>query len=215
MKVYESTADALRSITQQTSHGYTCWITFQIREDKLAGLKKKFAEVYGSEEPAHRRQSRVKKNIPNAVVLSAPARALPGIFDVILLATPNARKQHADSVWAKEAWRTDPVRFSRYCQKRVTSIGKNDLVMSWIIEPGELASLNTYLETILKTNPGQYHRAVETMIHANPMVNGIRKQLRKMLRSHQAGCRRIGKQYPSTINPDNLPYTKLIGKAIA
>lgn len=211
MKVHDKTLDALRAITQQTSHGYTCWVTFQVTEDKLDGLKKKFAEVYGTEEPAHRRQLRKHKNIPNGVVLAAPCRALPGKFDVILLATENAVKQHADSAWSKESWRTGPVRFSRFQQKRVTSVGKNKLVMSWVIESGELAALSTYLETVLKTNPGHYHAAVKTATQANPMVNGVRKQLRKMLRGHQAWCRAVGKQYPTTINPDDLPYSKLIG----
>lgn len=210
MKVYESTTDILRSITQQTSHGYTCWVTFQVNEDKLTGLKKKFAETFGSEEPPHRRQARKHKNIPNAVVLAAPARALPGKFDVILLATPNARKQHADSPWAKEAWRADPVHFSRFIQKRVESVGKNTMVMSWALDNAELATLAAYLDNLLKKDSGAYHKAVDTAIHANPMVNGVRKQMRKMLRGHQAWCRSVGKPYPSKINPDDLPYTKLI-----
>ena len=132
MKVHDKTINALRAITQQTSHGYSCWVTFLVNEEKLAGLKVKFAEAFGTEQPAHRRQLRKHKNIPNGVVLAAPVRALPGKFDVILLATENAVKQHTDSVWSKESWRTGPVRFSRFQQKRVMSVGKNRLVMSWV-----------------------------------------------------------------------------------
>lgn len=211
MKIYKSTLDAIRGITQQNSHGYPCWVIFQVDESKLDGIKKKFAEAYGTQEPPHRRQARVKKNIPNAVVLAAPVRALTGKFDVILLATSNAVKQQADSVWCKESWRTDLIHFARFQQKRVQSMGKNALVMSWVIEAAELAAIDVYLTNLLRTNPSQYHNAVIDTLHANPMVGGVRKQLRKVLRGHQAWCRAIGKPFPSRINPNNLPYSKLIG----
>ncbi|WP_035418866.1 hypothetical protein, partial [Ferrovum myxofaciens] len=81
---------------------------------KVGGIAEKWAEAYGTQLPAWKRQDRKGKNLATAVALAAPVISRPGMRQVILMATEHALTMPKASDWAREKWLTRLPEFSDF-----------------------------------------------------------------------------------------------------
>ena len=108
MKVYADLTPAMKAILFHFTRGYTLWTSFEVDEEKVAGIAEKWAENYGINLPSWKRSDRKEKELATAVALAGPVIGKPGRRQVFLMATPFAASALPNSPWYREKWLKRP-----------------------------------------------------------------------------------------------------------
>jgi hypothetical protein len=119
MKRYEHMTDILKIILLSYQKGYTCWVSFDTRPEKLPELATKFRDEYGTHFSPAERHRRKRKGLPNAVAFIGPDYGRPDLVRVFLMATEHA-KTFALGPFSREKWNVMPPEYSLSHATRAT-----------------------------------------------------------------------------------------------
>ncbi|WP_297486624.1 hypothetical protein [Ferrovum sp.] len=182
MKIYDDITPALKAILFHFIRGYTVWTSFIVPIEKLEGIASKWAEAYGTQLPAWKRQDRKEKKLATAVALAAPVISRPGMRQVMLMATEHALTMPKASDWAREQWLTRLPEFSEFVMVHEPREGA-EYAWSWRIQERVLDGLQRHLVALVKAGDvGQLKHETTHLVQLYPLYGGVRRQIRRMYR---------------------------------
>lgn len=182
MRHFDDITPALQAVLRSWSTGDTgCWISFMVDESKVAGIDAKWSETYGTRLSAEKRRWRRSKNLPTAWAASIPMLGAPNKRQLVLMASADAL--HAGDQWSRETWRRDPPEVSDFVLVREPR-ERGDYAWTWRIQQRQFELVEQHLISLIKSGDAavafDYSRYVSSFY---PMFGGVRRQLRRMLRS--------------------------------
>lgn len=199
---------AMQAILLHHTRGYHLWIGFVAGQDKISALDQKWALELGTHEPAWRRHDRKTRGIPNAVGIAGRVFSQPAQSEVVLMATKNARSVLPHSPYhpyLKQQWREDLPRFSYFEMVHQPTEAQGKLVWTWRIRKPELTAMERHLIQLCDAGEVDFlARETSSMVRNYPMYNGIRSQIRRLLRRIQRKCATKHIAYLGP-DPENLP----------
>lgn len=199
---------SMQSILLHHQRGYTLWNGFTTTEDKIEKLREKWALELGILEPSWKRNDRKNKGIPNAVAVFGRVFSQPSKCEVVLMATSHARQMIPNSPYhpfLRQQWRDDLPRFSHFEMAHMPTEAQGKLTWTWKIRKPELGQMEKYLIQLCdQRDVESLKRETHGFVKTYPMYNGIRSQLRRVLRHVQRKCKACHISYPGPV-PDNLP----------
>ena len=199
---------AMQSILLHHTRGYNLWLGFTTPDHKIALLDEKWALELGTREPAWKRHARKSKSAPNAVAIAGRVFSLPSMAEVVLMATENARHVGHNGpyhAFLRQQWRDDLPRFSYFEMVHQPAEATGKIVWTWRIRKPELGKIEKYLIHLCDLRDiASLRRETNSLVRTYPMYNGIRSQLRRLLRHVQRKCRVCKISYPGP-DPENLP----------
>ncbi len=200
--------NAMQSILLHHTRGYTLWVDIRAHETKIPALDEKWALSLGTHEPGWKRQDRKQHDIPNAVAIAGRVFSQPGQVEIVLLATANARHVNPGSphhAFLREQWRDDLPRFSHFEMAHQPTEAQGKLVWTWRIRKIELNQIEKRLVALTDARDVEtLKRETHSLVRSFPMFNGIRSQVRRLLRHVQRKCAACHIDYPGP-DPENLP----------
>jgi len=184
VKIYDNLTPALQSILLQWVNGYTCWtITDPLTRAKADGVLVKWAEVYGTNLPAWKRQDRKGKGLPNAVALAAPVVGLPDRFQVFLMATEPALSVPEVSPFSREKWKTRCPELADYVIVREPR-ERGDYAWTWRLQEKVICGIEKRMFSIIgRLDAAQLQSETTQWVKFYSLFGGVRRQLRRILRS--------------------------------
>lgn len=207
---------AMQTILLYYLRGYVLWLGFDTSENKIPSLNEKFALELGTHEPAWRRHDRKSRGIPNATAIASKIATQPGLAEIILMATANARLVKHDSPYVpflRQQWRDDLPRVGYYEMVHMPREANGKLVWTWRIRKAELDKMEKYLIQLCNMRDlNALRRETEAIVRHNPMFSGVRSQIRRMLRHVQRKTASMKMPY-SGPDPENLPIMRKFQKA--
>jgi hypothetical protein len=206
VKIYDDLTPALQSILLQWIHGYTCWtVTDPLPRAKAEAVLAKWAELYGTNLPAWKRQDRKEKGLPNAVALAAPVVGLSGRFQLVLMATAPALSAPTVSPFSREKWKTRCPEFAEYVIVHEPR-DRGDYAWTWRLQEKVVAGLENQLISIIgRIDAVEVRRQTFQWVGVYVLFGGVRRQLRRILRSSQKLWARKHKTVWPGPDPDKLP----------
>lgn len=182
MRHFDDITPALQAVLRSWSTGDTaCWVSFVVDEDKVAGIDAKWSDIYGTRLSAEKRRWRRSKNLPTAWAASLPVLGSPHKRQLVLMASADALR--AGDQWSREKWKHDPVEVSDFVLVREPR-ERGDYSWTWRIQVRQAALVEQHLISLVKSGDAaaafEYSRYV---CRFYPMFGGVRRQLRRMLRS--------------------------------
>ena len=205
MKIYDDITPALKAILFHFIRGYTVWTSFIVPAEKVEGIASKWAEAYGTQLPAWKRQDRKEKKLATAVALAGPVISRPGMRQVMLMATDHALTMPKASDWSREKWLTRLPEFSDFVIVHEPREGAG-YAWSWRIQDRVLGGLEKHLTTLVKIGDGGQVRH-ETMhwVRFYPLYGGVRRQIRRMYRGAEKLWMATRKSPWPGPDPERLP----------
>lgn len=206
MKLLDIT-EAMQAILLHHTRGYTLWLGFTVPDSKLSALDEKWAMELGTHEPAWKRHDRRSRNIPNAVAIAGRVFSQPTSAEIVLMATDNARQVEPNSpyhAFLRQQWRDDLPRFSHFEMVHQPTEATGKLTWTWRVKKIELAKMEKYLIHLCDMRDIESLKRETRALLNFPMFNGIRSQVRRVLRHVQRKCAVCGLHYPGP-DPENLP----------
>jgi hypothetical protein len=205
MKTYQLN-EALQVVLMMFTKGYTRWVSFEISEEKLPDLWKKWAEIYGINLPAWKRFQKKARSLPNAWAGASLILGKPGCVQVMLMATAEVDRAPVGSPWKREKWRSDPPVLGDYYMIQEPR-GKGDRVLTWRLKPEVQYGLQKYLTHLVKNaGPSDVARETKDYLRAYTLFGGVRRQLRRVL---HGGRKLWASTHPKQAwpgpDPDHLP----------
>lgn len=182
MRHFDDITPALQAVLRSWSTGDTaCWVSFLADEGKVSGIDSKWTDTYGTRLSAEKRRWRRSKNLPTAWAASIPVLAAPHQRQLVLVASADAL--HAGDQWARETWRRDPPEISDFVMVREPR-ERGDYAWTWRIQQRQVALVEQHLISLIKSSDAagafEYSRYI---VRFYPMFGGVRRQVRRMLRS--------------------------------
>ncbi len=200
--------NAMQSILLHHTRGYTLWTGFTTDQSKLSALDQKWALELGIHEPAWKRNDRKNKGIPNAIGIAGRIFSQPSQCEVVLMATPNARTMIPNSPYhpfLRQQWRDDLPQFSHFEMAHIPTEAQGKLTWTWRIRKPELGQMEKYLIHLCNQRDVEsIKRETHALVRTYPLYNGIRSQIRRVLRHVDRKCSSIGLNYPGP-DPEYLP----------
>jgi hypothetical protein len=183
MKIYEDITPALQGILRSWSTGDTsCWVSFRIDRAKLEGVREKWMEAYGTGLSAEKRRWRRSKGLPTAWACALPVLGNPYQVECVLLASSEAVTVNIGP-FSREKWVVRPPEVSDFVIVKEPR-ERRDYAWTWRIQDRQAALLEQHMSALVKSGD---HIAVkveaEHWIRFYPMFGGVRRQLRRMVRS--------------------------------
>lgn len=201
----------MQSILLTYLRGYTLWVSFQTDQEKVAALDQKWALEYGTHEPAWKRHHRKSKGAPNSLAFAGKVFGQPGRAEVILLATPEARKVAHNGpyhAFLREQWRDDPPRFSHFEVVHMPREANGKLVWTWKIRKKELDQMEKFfINTAGLRDIETLARELNRTARLYPMFSGVRSQLRRVFRHVARRCDSLKIPYRGP-DPEALPVMR-------
>lgn len=205
MKIYADLTPAMKAILFHYTRGYTLWNSFEVDEEKVAGIAGKWAEIYGTNLPSWKRHDRKLKELPTAVGLAGPVIGKPRRLQAIVLATPFAGAALQNSPWAREKWLKRPPEFSDFVMVREPREGSG-YVWTWKLQNQVHDGLEKYLTTLVKIgDAAQVRQETTHWVRFYPMFSGVRRQIRRIYRSAEKLWSATQKSEWPGPHPENLP----------
>lgn len=182
MRHFDDITPALQAVLRSWSTGDTaCWVSFLADESKVAGIDSKWTDIYGTRLSAEKRRWRRSKNLPTAWAASVPVLAARHQRQLVLVASADALL--AGDQWARETWRRDPPEISDFVMVREPR-ERGDYAWTWRIQQRQVALVEQHLISLIKSGDAvgafEYSRYI---VRFYPMFGGVRRQVRRMLRS--------------------------------
>jgi hypothetical protein len=207
MKRYEHITDILKTIMLNYQRGYTCWVSFDVRPEKLPDLATKFRDLYGTHFPPAERYRRKRKGLPTAIAFAGPDYGRPDLVRVFVMATEFA-KTFPQGPFSREKWNVVPPEYSRFHMVQEPR-ERGDYAWTWRIQNRDYGILDQWLTQLVKTGKAEQVRAeAEKIVSLNPLFGGVRRQVRRLLRSSSklwaAIHRTDGLPWPGP-DPEKLP----------
>lgn len=208
MKIYSSQSDALRAILLMFTRGYRHAVIFETRNDKLQPIAEKFAENYVTNLPAWKRFQRKKQGLPNAWACAMPKSSVPGQSIVLLMASfETLDKLHESSHWRREKWRpAEKVEIGDYRIAPNDKRANGDSADTIKLTARTITGLESYWRAL--ASQGQFDKIADEAAHAvqiYTMFGGVRRQLRRLIRSYKKLYEaKLKKPWPGP-NPEALP----------
>jgi len=205
MKIYDDLTPALKSILLHYTRGYTRWISIKTEASKLKAIDAKWAEAYGTHLAAYQRQDKKQKGLPTAVAVAAPVLGEPDAVEVILMATEFASSIQLGP-FTREKWHIRLPEFSKFVIVHEPR-ERGDYAWTWRIQTIDLGLLENHLTALVKTgDPSKVAREAYHWTRFYPMFGGVRRQLRRALKSGQKlwGSLFKDRTWPGP-DPDQLP----------
>lgn len=205
MREYEDITSALRAVQRNWQSGYTCWVAFIVGAEKVPAIGERWAEELGTGLPAWKRQDRKQRNLANAVALSSPVLGRPGVREVMLMATPDALAMPAISPWCRQQWLQRCPELSVFVMLREPR-PRGDYAWTWRLQEQVAVGVARHFTRLVEAGDGfavakHTHHAVALY----PMFGGVRRQLKRILKS---ACKlwtaRNKGPWPGP-DPDHLP----------
>lgn len=124
------------------------------------------------------------------------------------MATSHARQMVPNSPYhpfLRQQWRDDLPRFSHFEMAHMPTEAQGKLTWTWRIRKPELGQTEKYLIKLCDLRDIEsLKRETHGLVRTYPMYNGIRSQIRRVLRHVQRKSAACGIQYPGP-DPENLP----------
>lgn len=200
--------ESMQSILLHHQRGYTLWTGFQTPIDKISALDEKWSLSLGIHEPGWKRQDRKQKGIPNAIAVFGQVFSRPSMCEIVLMATENARHVAPNSpyhAFLREQWRDDLPRFSHFEMAHMPTEAQGKLTWTWKIRKLELSQIEKHLIFLCdQRDVEMLKRETHSLARNFPMYNGIRSQVRRLLRHVQRKSAACHIQYLGP-DPENLP----------
>jgi len=213
---FEHLTDGMRKILLSWARGYTAWVGIYAMPDKVPGILERWSEEFGTRLPAAHRYYRRKKGLPTAVAYDLPTPRSDK-RTLVLLATADAPTfgRNHPGPWGREKWRTDPVQIADYVISRDQRPDRS-FVWTWKMTPRAIGIEEKYLLALVKggATPATIAAHAKHLVAYHPMFGGVRRQLRRMLKSAAKlyKATRKGAPWPGP-DPDGLPYIGSFEKA--
>lgn len=207
MKIYDDLTPALQSVLLHWTRGYTCWTTTEaLPKAKVeAILRGKWAENYGTNLPAWKRQDRKQKGLPNAIALAAPVVGLPDQMQLVLMATQDALAVLETSPFSREKWLVRCPELSDYVIVHEPR-ERGDYAWTWRLQEKVIAGLeNRMVSLIGRIDAAELRKETSQWVRFYAMYGGVRRQLRRLLRSGQKLWSRKHKTPWPGPDPESLP----------
>lgn len=206
MKRYEHMTDILKVILLNYQRGYTCWVSFDTRPEKLPELATKFRDEYGTHFSPAERHRRKRKGLPNAVAFIGPDYGRPDRVRVFLMATEHA-KTFAVGPFSREKWNVVPPEYSRFHMLQEPR-DRGDYAWTWRIQNKEYGVLEQFLTALVKEGKvDDVATQTARLVSMNPLFGGVRRQVRRLLKGAQklwVGINKEKRAWPGP-DPDRLP----------
>lgn len=204
MRRFDDITPGLQAVLRSWSTGDTgCWISFMVDESKVAGIDAKWSETYGTRLSAEKRRWRRSKNLPTAWAGSIPVLGAPHKRQLVLMASADGL--HAGDQWSRETWRQDPPEISDFVMLREPR-ERGDYSWTWRIQQRQVALVEQHLISLIKSGDAdgafEYSRYI---CRFYPMFGGVRRQLRRMLRSASKFWVATTKTEWHGLDPEALP----------
>lgn len=185
MKIYEDITPALQSVLRSWSTGDVgCWVSFVVHRDKLDGIREKWIENYGTNLSAEKRRWRKRSGLPTATACAVPILGFPHKVECILLASSQAIGA-SGGAFSREKWLTRPPEIGDFVMVQEPR-ERGDYRWTWRIQQRQLGLLGQHLTALVKLGDGQGVAAnSHGMVRLYPMFGGVRRQVRRLLRSSQ------------------------------
>jgi hypothetical protein len=208
MKIYSNQSDALRAILLMWTRGYRHAVVFEIRNDKLQPIARKFAENFGTEFPAWKRFQRKKNGLPSAWSCAMPKSGVLGISIVVLMASfESLDKLHESSVWRREKWRpADKIEIGDYRIAPNDKRDNGDSADTIKLTTRTITGLEQYWRAL--ASQGQFDKIADEAARAvqiYTLFGGVRRQLRRLILGYKKLYEaKLKKPWPGP-NPESLP----------
>lgn len=186
MTNYPDLTHGLQAILLHHLRGYTHSVAFDVDDDKLAAKGAALAVDYGTRLPGWQRQDRKQAGQPTAVAAALHTFATPpGKRTIVLMATSLVEQAHPASPWARQKWNAGPVELGSYAlayERR----DRGDSGWTWRLNDQVFNGISRYIHTLVTQGDADAIRR-ETALWPKvySMFGGVRRQLRKLLRSNQ------------------------------
>jgi hypothetical protein len=208
MKIYQHQTDALRAILLMWSRGYRWAVSFQTSNNKLDALSQKFAENYGTQLPPWKRFQRKRRGLPNAWACAMPKAGSPGQSIVVLMASFETLDKLAEaSPWRRERWRpAHKVEIGDYKIAPQDKRDRGDHADTIKLTARTLSGLEQYWRAL--ATQGQFDelaRDAERAVRFYALFGGVRRQLRRLIRSYKKLYQaKLKRDWPGP-DPEKLP----------
>lgn len=206
MRIYDDLTPALQAMLRQWVNGYTCWtVTDPLPRTKAEAVLLKWAEVYGTNLAAWRRQDRKEKGLPNAFAAAVPVIGVPGSFQLFLMATEPALSAPSLSPFSREKWKTKCPEVADYVIAHEPR-ERGDYAWTWRLQEKVVAGIENRMRSLIERVDAAQLRAETTQwVRFYALFGGVRRQLRRTLRSGwKLWTRRNKTAWPGP-DPEKLP----------
>lgn len=181
MRYFDDITPALQAVLRSWSTGDTgCWVSFLVDESKAAGIDAKWSETYGTRLSAEKRRWRRSKGLPTAWAASVPVLGYPHKRQLVLMASTDA--MCAGDQWSREKWRHDPPEVSDFVLVREPR-ERGDYASTWRVQEKRLSLVQQHMLSLIKDRDPSVFEYSRYLVRFYPMFGGVRRQLRRMLRS--------------------------------
>lgn len=207
MKHFDFNEGLRRVARSYAVHGYTVSVAFETDFAKVHAKADQWAEQFGTNLSAYKRQDRKQMGLPTAVATCLPVLGLPHRRLLVLMATPTALSAPQASPWATERWREGAPNCGPYELIYSPRESRGDYAWTWRLNAAEVQSISKRLISLVKTkNATAIRKETEIWVKMFSMQRGVRSQYSKLLKSARKlwlACH--GCPWPG-VNPDQLPF---------
>lgn len=206
MKIYDNLTPALQAILLQWTKGYTCWTsTDALPRLKAEAVLGKWAEVYGTNLAAWKRQDRKQKGLPNAFAAAVPVVGIPDRYELFLMATEPALTAPDLSPFSREKWKTRCPELADYVIVHEPR-ERGDYAWTWRLQDKVVAGIENRMRSLIERVDAVQLRAETTQwVKFYALFGGVRRQLRRALRSGWKLWTRKNKTAWPGPDPEKLP----------
>ncbi len=206
MKIYDNLTPALQAILLQWTKGYTCWTsTDALPRLKAEAVLAKWAEVYGTNLAAWKRQDRKQKGLPNAFAAAVPVVGIPDRYELFLMATEPALTAPDLSPFSREKWKTRCPELADYVIVHEPR-ERGDYAWTWRLQEKVVAGIENRMRSLIERVDAVQLRAETTQwMRFYALFGGVRRQLRRTLRSGWKLWTRKNKTAWPGPDPEALP----------
>lgn len=209
--------DAMQEILSYHSRGYQWWSCWHIDTtklgklgtvEKLERLEAKLAEDYGTRLTSADRQWRRQRGLPNASVIYSRVYSYPGRIQVMLLCQPFDRDAlDKCDPFQREKWRTSPPEYTDlFLMSRELSEKKSSTpAWTWRIQNRRQSMMQNELLLSVKQGDRESVKSQTEFMAELPMFDGVRRQVRRMLRGAEKLWVATKKTPWPGPNPEALP----------
>ncbi|MFN3862051.1 MAG: hypothetical protein ACK4R2_11355 [Roseateles sp.] len=205
MKLIDDKTTALHHILQCRVRGYECWTSFTIDLEKLEAKRRQIEEQFGTRLPPWKRQDRKQMGLPTGVAVAVHVTGEPMKRQVVVLATDLALRAPAGSPWTRERWRQNPPEVDCFVMVKEPRV-RGDFAWTWKLQERTYQRLAHLLTTAVKR--GDAHEVdlhCRTWVRLFPMVRGVRRQMRGLIRSAEKLWTATQRREWPTLTSDLLP----------
>jgi len=206
VKIYDNLTPALQAILLQWTKGYTCWTsTDALPRLKAEAVLTKWAEVYGTNLAAWKRQDRKQKGLPNAFAAAVPVVGIPDRYELFLMATEPALTAPDLSPFSREKWKTRCPELADYVIVHEPR-ERGDYAWTWRLQEKVVAGIENRMRSLIERVDAVQLRAETTQwVRFYALFGGVRRQLRRTLRSGWKLWTRKNKTAWPGPDPEALP----------